>query len=87
MGEGGVLFEFLLDLTQDALLILGERHKAIIARFRSILNAVGAFLVTSSDRSISGRCVASTTTPAGAPPRRPARCMPVSGEVSRYVPT
>ena len=39
LGEGGVLFEFLLDLTQDALFILGERHQAIIARFGPILNA------------------------------------------------
>jgi transglutaminase-like putative cysteine protease len=40
LGERRVLFELLLDLTQDALLILGERHEAIIARFGSILNAV-----------------------------------------------
>lgn len=44
LGERRVLFELLLDLAKDALLILGQRHEPIIARSARNLNAVVTLL-------------------------------------------
>ena len=90
MGESGVLFELLLDLTQDALLFIGERHLSIIARFGPILNAARRVLrricAARSDRvdgSSAGPAPASGNTEAMAATFRPFDAAVDTADVAR----